>query len=71
MIHEDVFYRKAQIYQGGMWYETPFQEIKKGMTFRLFESDGTAIEDAGGSNHWVAATDALPDKNGIYYVSIE
>jgi oligoribonuclease NrnB/cAMP/cGMP phosphodiesterase (DHH superfamily) len=52
--------RKAEILVVNEWHEVPFLDIKKGMTFRLFEPDGTPVgrEEDPNDRSFVAKEDA-------------
>lgn len=67
-------YRKTEIYDNktSSWKEVPFQRLKKGQKFRLFEPDGKPVTDDGGSKQWICEKNAEIDPDtGVYYVTIE
>lgn len=46
-------YRKLEILVDGAWVQADFGQLEDGDIFRLFEPDGTAVEDKYGDYKWV------------------
>lgn len=63
--------RKTEILIPAQWVEIPHSEVKKGMTFRQFESTGEPVRGLLNSTIFIATDDADFDEFGIAYVPIE
>lgn len=53
----DKEYRKIQILKDGEWIETSHRELKKDDLFKMFETDGTLLENADGGFIFRALSD--------------
>lgn len=62
--------RMSEILIDGDWQSISPINIKKGMTFRMFEEDGAPVtwEDV---SSWVALSDAYYMKNGVIAVDTD
>lgn len=64
-------YRRCEIFVNDKWVESHMSEIKKNNIFRLFEPDGTLVNDTPPSGCFIASCDAFPtDPEGNYGVKI-
>jgi len=59
--------RKAQIFDGKNWTDIPFQYLKMGAIFRLFEPDGTPM--LGGA--WLKANSDAYMEQGIPLINCD
>ena len=57
--------RRAQILVEGTWTDVKPLEIKKGMTFRLFEPDGTPVFRPDGQREFIASKDTYLREDGV------
>jgi hypothetical protein len=60
--------RTAQVLINNEWVDINPIEIKKGMTFRMFESDGVQVVGVGYTTDFVAESDAYYMENGVISV---
>jgi hypothetical protein len=58
--------RKIEVLTDGEFKEFKFEDIKKGMIFRMFESDGTKVKDDDGCTEFRALKDIQYSKNQSY-----
>lgn len=47
------------------WIERPFEQIKKGDVFRMFEPDGKPVVNACGHTEYKAETNAFNNAEGV------
>lgn len=62
--------RKTEIYTNDNWQAIDFQQIKKGDTFRLFESTGEAVIGGRSETEWIAMSNAFLIDDGVWTVDI-
>jgi len=62
--------RMSEILVDGEWQSISPIDIKKGMTFRMFEEDGTPVTWKDISS-WVALSDAYYMENGVICVDTD
>lgn len=55
--------RTAHIFKDNAWHITPFEKLKKGDIFRLFEEDGEPVHNNDGSVISIAMSDVFKVKN--------
>lgn len=63
--------RTAEVLINDQWISIFPIEIKAGMTFRMFESDGESVIGLNDANSWVALSDAFYMENGVIAVDID
>ncbi len=63
--------RKIEMLIPEQWVEVSLKSIKKGMTFRMFESTGEPVLGEKGSTIFIATNDCEITEDGIPFVSIE
>jgi 1,4-alpha-glucan branching enzyme len=65
--------RCAEIFVNGEWVvEKDPSKIKKGVTFRLFEPDGTSVKmDLDDAETFIASRDAYQNEDGIWTIEID
>jgi len=57
--------RTAKVFIDNEYIDIDPIDLKKGMKFRIFESDGLIVGDHNGTNDFIAKEDAYYDDNGI------
>ena len=62
--------RKTQILKDDKWIPIPFNKLRKGNRFRMFENDNSPVLDSKGEPEWTALSDAFKDTNGQWTVKI-
>ena len=64
--------RTIMVLRGGEWIQTKLETVKKGEMFKMFESDGTPVEDRYGNVEWEASSDAYKmPRSGIWGVDVK
>lgn len=64
--------RKVEIKDNDEWKEISFSELKKGDTFKMFESDGTPVKDLYNRTEFLATTNAyMSDEVKQYTIEID
>jgi hypothetical protein len=63
--------RKCQIYYKDEWFTIPFDHIKAGDVFRLFEPTGEPVLDENGKDAWTALSNPYLDEDGTWGVECE
>ena len=59
--------RKVEIMIAGVgWVPVSFADVSEGDHFRLFEEDGTPVEDNDGNTEFFAVKDAYQVKSGAW-----
>lgn len=53
------------------WKEIPFEQLRKGDTFRMFEPTGEPVLDENKNNIFYANSDPYLTEEGVYGVSIK
>ena len=60
--------RRLQVLtEGQFWRDTAREDVRAGMVFRVFESDGREVADEDGHVRWRAVADALLNDDGETY----
>lgn len=54
--------RTAYVLENGEWVKVKGMDIKKGMSFKLFDPDGTPV---GEKEYYVASADSFLTRDGI------
>ena len=62
--------RTAEILINDEWQPINPVEVRRGMTFRLFEPDKTPVLGIGNSTSWIAINDAYYNDDGIITIDI-
>lgn len=68
--------RKVELKKLSGWCPIKFEELRTGMIFRLFESDGQPVEDHKGNTEFKCTSDAYrgphgPNKEEVWIVKTE
>lgn len=53
------------------WREVPKEHVVVGQVFRLFEADGSPVEDADGCRRWRLLSGPMIDEDGGQQVELE
>lgn len=53
------------------WKSIPFEQLRKGDTFRMFEPTGEPVLDKSKNNIFIAHSDPYLTKEGVYGISIK
>lgn len=62
--------RKAQVCKHGKWQDIEFMKITSGSYIRIFEGDGTPVEDKHGRTEFFAAGKPYINKDGVETIDI-
>lgn len=64
--------RKAEVFTNNAWTEVPFEDIKEGQKFRLFEPTGEPVVNLRDNIvEWVALSDAYLNFGSVWTIDIE
>jgi hypothetical protein len=64
-------FRKCEVFNGTDWNEVPFENIRKGDTFRMTEPDGSKVTNSAGDHELVALCDPERLDGGNWRVSVD
>lgn len=63
--------RKVNVFRNNEWVECEFTDLKKDDSFRMFDDDGSIVEDDKGNTEFVALSDPYINDIGILEIEIE
>ena len=66
-------HRRIQVWFNQMWQDVAFAQLQVGNIFRMYEIDGTPVEDPSGGSSWrvVTAPDRVPTDLQNLFVDAE
>lgn len=70
-IKDEINTRTSEVLSGGDWIKINPINIKKDMTFRMFEDTGEPILGLNDTTSWIATSDAYYNEGGVVTIDID